>query len=66
MAYNDNQAALDSFLVDCGGTADTNFRITAAGVFQIKNTTDSKYHTAWLEDDGAGSPVLKIAETGET
>lgn len=55
---------LNTLLADVDGNSGTNFRITD-GVFQIKNTTDSKYHTAWIETVD-GNPTLLIAETGES
>ena len=52
-------AQLDTVLMDMDGTTETNFRIKA-GVFQVKNTDDSKWHTIWI--DGSS---LMISQTGE-
>jgi hypothetical protein len=43
--------------------AECNYRFKT-DVFQIKNTTDDKFHTAWIEDVN-GVPTFKIAITGE-
>jgi hypothetical protein len=42
----------------------TNWRTTAAGVFQLKNTTTGLFHDLYIT--GAdGSPVLNLATNGE-
>lgn len=47
-----------------GFGSSTNFRIKANGTLQLLNTTDSLYHSIWIEDVG-GIPTFKIADTGE-
>ena len=59
---NKSVAALNQIL-DNSGDADTNYRFKD-GVFQLKNVTDGKYHTVWLETH-LGKAKIKHAITGE-
>ncbi len=52
-------AQLNTLLSNLDGNADTNSR-NNNGVTQIKNTTDGKYHTIWIETEN-GKPVLRVA-----
>jgi hypothetical protein len=62
MAY-DTQSTIDGFFTGAAGNTNTNYRISS-GVFQLKNVTDGKYHTVWIEDV-SGTPSFKLASTGE-
>ena len=60
---NKTTAELNAMLANNDGTTDTNYRFNN-GVLQLKNVTDGKWHTVWIETS-LGRAKMKHAITGE-